>query len=131
MNERRAEVVQAVEAIWSMSVTEYFFLDRVVISRDGLRSRGILPVRAIPLGYFPTAGAAWVFAQGRRSWDAEAVIAENVRTAVERKLGLVYGLSHGQIDRLQRGERLVVDDGIGRMELAYQPGLSISEEFEK
>jgi len=124
--------VQAVDAIWSTPVTEYFFLDHVIISRDGLRSRGVLPVRAIPLGYFSSADAARFFARDRRAWDAEAVIAENVRTAVERRLGLVYGLSHDQIVRLQRGERLIVDDGIGRMELSYQAEGAISEEeFEK
>jgi len=124
--------VEAVEAIWSGAVAEYFVLDNVVISRDGLQSRGILPVRAIPLGDFKTPESARVFAHGRHAWDAEAVIAENVRMAVERKLGLVYGLSHSQIDRLHRGERMIVDDGIGRMELAYHAGPMISEEaFDK
>jgi len=124
--------VQAVEAIWSTSVTEYFFLDHVIISRDGLHSRGVLPVRAIPLGYFSSGDAARFFARDRRAWDAEAVIAENVRTAVERKVGLVYGLSHDQIARLQRGETLSVDDGLGQMQLVYRAGPMISEEeFEK
>jgi len=96
------------------------------------RAGALLPLRAIPLGDFPNGDSARVAARSRRTWDADAVLAENVRAAVERNIGLVYGLSHDQIARLQRGERLIVDDGIGRMELSYPAEGAISEEeFEK
>jgi len=124
--------VEAVEAIWSEALAEYFALDNVVISRDGLHSRGILPMRAIPLGDFPNGETARVAARSQRTWDADAVIAENVRTAVERNIGLVFGLSHEQVARLKLGETLRIDDGLGRMEIAYRSEPEISEEeFEK
>ncbi len=116
----------------SGAVPEYFILDNVIFSRDELRERGILPVRAISLGDAPTRDSARIVARGSRAWNSEAVIESNVRTAVERKLGLFYGLSHDQIGRLQRGEVLAVDDGLGRLWLAYEPAPQPSEEeFEK
>ncbi len=122
----------AVEAIGSSAVAEYFVLDHVVLSRDGLRGRGILPLRGIPLGDGPNLDSARVLARSRRAWDADAVVAENVRTAVERNAGLVFGLTQEQVDRLRRGETLWIDDGLGRIEVSYRREPEISDEaFEK